>query len=175
MDGLAQRRGRLQGVVVTGGEPMLQADLERFIRDVRGLGFQVKLDTNGSDPEGLERLLSAGLLDHVGLDVKAPPHKYALLTRAEIAPTTITRSISTVLASGVDHELRTTWLPSLLSRDDLLKIAGMVRGCRRWVVQRFVPSKALDPALLGERPPDESSLAELKKAASALGVDCLVR
>jgi pyruvate formate lyase activating enzyme len=175
MDELGARRGRLRGVVITGGEPMLQEDLERFIRNVRGLGFVVKLDTNGSDPDALERLLGAGLLDHVGLDVKAPLHKYPAVTRAGMAPTTITRSISVVLASGVDHELRTTWLPSLLSKDDLLEIAGMVRGCRRWVIQRFVPSKSLDLAVIGERPPDEAGLAEVREAAGRLGIDCLVR
>jgi pyruvate formate lyase activating enzyme len=142
---------------------------------VRGLGFAVKLDTNGSNPDVLDRLLSAGLIDHVGLDVKAPPGKYAALTRAEISPITITRSIATVLGSGVDHEIRTTWTPSLLSRADLLEIAHSVKGCRRWVIQRFVPSKVLDPALLDERPPDEVSLAAVKAAAEALGIDCLVR
>jgi pyruvate formate lyase activating enzyme len=175
IDELAARRGRLQGVVITGGEPTLQEDLEPFIRKVRGLGFAVKLDTNGSIPDALERLLSADLLDHVGLDVKAPLGNYAALTRAEIPPNTITRSISTVLASGVDHEMRTTWLPSLLSHADLLEIAGMVRGCRRWVIQRFVPTKALDPAVLSERAPDDVQLAEIKTAVEALGIRCLVR
>ncbi|MCX7030971.1 MAG: anaerobic ribonucleoside-triphosphate reductase activating protein [Spirochaetes bacterium] len=172
---LAARRGRLQGVVITGGEPTLQEDLEPFIRKVRGLGFAVKLDTNGSDPDALERLLSAGLLDHVGLDVKAPLSKYVALTRADISPNTITRSISTVLASGVDHEIRTTWLPSLLGRNDLLEIAGMVRGCRSWAIQRFVPSKTLDPAVLSERPPDDSQMSEIRSAVEALGINCQVR
>jgi pyruvate formate lyase activating enzyme len=172
---LEARRGRLQGVVITGGEPTLQPDLESFIRKVRGFGFSVKLDTNGSDPDALKRLLSASLLDHVGMDVKAPLHKYATVARAEISPLTITRSISTVLASGVDHEFRTTWLPSLLDRADLLEIAGMVRGCRRWVIQRFVPTKALDPAVLAERPPDEASLAEVRAEVEAMGIACMVR
>jgi pyruvate formate lyase activating enzyme len=175
MGDLAARRGRLQGVVITGGEPTLQEDLESFIRKVRGLGFAVKLDTNGSNPDALERLLSDGLLDHVGLDVKAPLGSYAALTRAGIPPNTITRSISTVLASGVDHEMRTTWLPSLLSRADLLEIAGMVRGCRRWVIQRFVPTKVLDPAALSERSPGDVQLAEIKTAIEALGISCQVR
>lgn len=175
MDELAARRGRLQGVVITGGEPTLQEDLERFIRKVRGLGFAIKLDTNGSHPDALERLLAAGLLDHVGLDVKAPLPKYAAVTRAEIAPRTITRSISLLLASGVDHEFRTTWAPSLLSKADLLEVAGMVKGCRSWVIQRFVPSKNLDPAMLTERSPDDASLADVKTAVEALGIRCQVR
>jgi len=175
LDALATRRGQLQGVVITGGEPTLQDDLERFIRSVRDLGFPVKLDTNGSNPDVLAHLLSAGLLDHVGLDVKAPPDKYAALTRAEISPNTITRSISKVIEAGIDHEIRTTWVPSLLSRADLLEIAHTVKGCRRWVVQRFVSSKALDPALLGGRQPDDGSLAAVKAAAESLGIDCLVR
>jgi pyruvate formate lyase activating enzyme len=172
---LEARRGRLQGVVITGGEPVLQEDLERFIRKVRSLGFAVKLDTNGSSPEVLERLLGAGLLDHVGLDVKAPLSRYPAVTRADSSPETIKRSITAVLAAGVDHEIRTTWLPSLLSKADLMEIANMVRGCRRWVVQRFVPSKALDPALLGEPSPDDAALAEVKETARKLGIDCLVR
>jgi pyruvate formate lyase activating enzyme len=175
MNELSSRRGKVQGVVITGGEPTLHQDLERFIREVRGLGFAVKLDTNGSNPETLERLLAAGLLDHVGLDVKAPAHAYAAVARVVVPPQMITRSISLVLASGVDHEMRTTWLPSLLRSGDLLEIAMAVQGCRRWVVQRFVPSKALDPAVLGESPPSDDALAAVRETALKLGIDCVVR
>jgi pyruvate formate lyase activating enzyme len=172
---LAARRGKVQGVVITGGEPTLQPDLERFIREVRGLGFAVKLDTNGSDPDTLERLLAAGLLDHVGLDVKAPPRAYAAIARVEIDPSSIARSIAIVLGSHVDHEMRTTWLPSLLRREDLLEIATAIRGCRRWVVQRFVPSKALDADVLDESPPSEDALSAVREAALRLGIDCVAR
>jgi pyruvate formate lyase activating enzyme len=175
MEELAARRGRLQGVAISGGEPVLQEDLEAFIREVRGLGYAVKLHTNGSNPEVLERLLDAGLLDHVGLDVKAPPAAYPTLTRSLVSPQTITRSIAVVLASGVDHEFRTTWVPSLLTKADLLEIAGMVRGCRSWVIQRFVPSKLLDPALLGERAPDDSALEEVRSAVAVMEIACQVR
>jgi len=175
MEELVVRRGRLQGVAISGGEPVLQEDLETFIREVRSLGYAVKLHTNGSDPVTLERLLDAGLLDHVGLDVKAPPAAYPTLTRSQVSPQTITRSISSVLASGVEHEFRTTWVPSLLSKTDLLEIAGMVRGCRSWIIQRFVASKPLDPALLGERPPDDAALEEVRSAAESMGIACQAR
>lgn len=172
---LSSRRGRVQGVVITGGEPTLQPDLKRFIREMRDLGFAVKLDTNGSDPAALESLLDARLLDHIGLDVKAPPRAYPAVARVVIDPSSITRSIAVVIGSGVDHEIRTTWLPSLLSPEDLFEIAGAVKGCRRWVVQRFVPSKTLDPAVMGVRPPDDSDLAAIREAALKLGIDCVVR
>jgi len=175
MEELVVRRGRLQGVAISGGEPVLQEDLETFIREVRSLGYAVKLHTNGSDPVTLERLLDAGLLDHVGLDVKAPPAAYPTLTRSQVSPQTITRSISSVLASGVEHEFRTTWVPSLLSKTDLLEIAGMVRGGRSWIIQRFVASKPLDPALLGERPPDDAALEEVRSAAESMGIACQAR
>lgn len=175
LEDLAARRGRLQGVAISGGEPVLQEDLEAFIREVRSLGFAVKLHTNGSDPAALERLLDARLLDQVGLDVKAPPAAYPTLTRSQVSPQMITRSISSVLASGVAHEFRTTWVPSLLSRAELLEIAGMVRGCRSWVIQRFVPSKPLDQSLLGERPPSNAALEEVRSAVAAMGIACQVR
>lgn len=175
LEELAARRGRLQGVAISGGEPVLQEDIEAFIREIRGLGFAVKLHTNGSDPVVLERLLEAGLLEHVGLDVKAPPAAYPALTRSKVSPSTITRSISSVLASGVEHEFRTTWAPSLLSKGDLLEIAGMVRGCRSWIIQRFVPSKSLDPAMLEERPPDDAALEEVRSAAESMGIACQAR
>jgi len=111
----------------------------------------------------------------VGLDVKAPPAAYPTLTRSQVSPQTITRSISSVLASGVEHEFRTTWVSSLLSKANLLEIAGMVRGCRSWVIQRFVPSKPLDPSLLGERPPDDVALEEIRSAVESMGVACQVR
>lgn len=175
LEALAVRRGLLQGVVITGGEPTLQEDLDAFIGEIRNLGFAVKLDTNGSDPETLECILSAGIVEHVGLDVKAPLGKYPAVVRAEIPPSIIKRSIAIVLASGVDHEIRTTWLPSLLTIDDLLEIAGMVRGCRRWAIQRFVPAKTLDPATIGERGPDDASLETVRSAVEALGIACRVR
>lgn len=175
LEDLAARRGRLQGVVITGGEPTLQEDLEPFIKEIRSLGFAVKLDTNGSDPGTLERFLSAGIVDHVGLDVKAPIGKYPAVVRAEIPPHAITRSIAILLASGVDHEVRTTWLPSLLSPGDMLQIADMIRGCRRWAIQRFVPTKTLDPAAIGERGPDEATLEAVRSASEARGIACQVR
>lgn len=175
LEDLAARRGRLQGVVITGGEPTLQEDLEPFIKEIRSLGFAVKLDTNGSDPETLEHLLSAGIVDHVGLDVKAPISKYPEVVRAEIPPHAITRSIAVVLASGVEHEMRTTWLPSLLTPGDMLQIADMIRGCRRWAIQRFVPTKTLDPAAIDARGPDDAALEAVRSAIEARGIACQVR
>jgi pyruvate formate lyase activating enzyme len=172
---LAGRRGLVSGVVITGGEPTLQEDLELFIRKVRSLGFEVKLDTNGSRPEVLGGLLASGLVDHVGLDVKAPPGSFGMVTQTDIDPAVIERSIAVLLASGVEHEIRTTWLPSLLDRSAMLGIAGMVKGCRRWIVQRFTATETLDPAVRESVAPTEAELAEIRAVAETMGISCLTR
>ena len=172
---LAGRVGRLQGVVITGGEPTLQDDLESFIGQIRALGLEVKLDTNGTHPEVLQRLVDRGALSHVGLDIKAPIRKYRELTRAEVDPEAVQRSLEFLRVCGIRHEIRTTWLPGLLTFEEMLEIAKLVHGCAAWAVQRFVPSKALDPAVLGMAPPTLEAMEQLRVAAEALGVRCVVR
>ncbi|HEC35543.1 MAG TPA: anaerobic ribonucleoside-triphosphate reductase activating protein, partial [Anaerolineae bacterium] len=112
---LARRRGLVDGVVITGGEPTLQPDLIPFLRRLREQGLDIKLDTNGYRPDVLERLLSAGLVDYVAMDVKAPPEKYPLLAgRADVDVALVQRSIGLLRDSGVLYEFRTTVVPGLL-------------------------------------------------------------
>lgn len=172
---LARRAKRLQGVVITGGEPTLQVDLEPFIRRVRDLGLAVKLDTNGTHPDVVRRLLAAGLLCHVGVDVKAPPARYRELTRSDIDADAVVACLKLVVESGIPHEVRTTFVPDLLSREDMLQIACLVRGSASWAIQRFVPSKALDPELMKARPPSDEEMESLAAGARALGVACTIR
>jgi pyruvate formate lyase activating enzyme len=116
---LAGRRGLLGGVVVTGGEPTLQAGLAEFIAAVKGLGLTVKLDTNGSRPEAVARLLYEELVDYVAMDVKAPMEKYDLLCGCAVDKGDIRRSIDLIAASGVPHYFRTTFYQALLSETDI--------------------------------------------------------
>lgn len=145
---LEMRKGLLDGVCVTGGEPTIQPDLPEFLARIRSMGFSVKLDTNGGRPEMLRRILDERLADYLAMDVKAPPDKYRTIVGFAIAPETIRTSIRMIIDSGIEHEFRTTVVSSLTSLDDLLAIGHEIRGAQRYYLQRFVPSKACDPDML---------------------------
>jgi len=152
---LAERRSRLGGVAISGGEPTLQADLPAFIRSIRGLGLAVKLDTNGSQPRVLAGLLDKGLLDYVAMDIKAPWSHYARLTRVPRMAEAVRASVRILTASGVAHEFRTTRVPALLSAADCAALAAQLPPGSPHKWQTFRPEHALDPALrhaAGARP-----------------------
>ncbi|MCX7040843.1 MAG: anaerobic ribonucleoside-triphosphate reductase activating protein [Spirochaetes bacterium] len=172
---LRSRRGRIQGVVITGGEPTFHDDLPDFIRKVREIGCEVKLDTNGSNPALLERIISLGLVDYVALDVKAPLRLYSSVARVPVNTGDILRSIRLVIDSGLPHEMRTTYLESLLSLNDMREIGEMVKGCRLLFVQSFRPTKALDPAMLEQPRPPAHVMEEIRAAIDAMGVPCETR
>lgn len=152
-DFLSRRAGRLDGLVLTGGEPTLQSDLLPFLRRLRGLPLALKLDTNGFRPDVLAAALSEGLLDYVALDVKAPPEKYALLAgRPDLDLAPLERSIALLRESGLAHEFRTTVAPGLLVEEDIAAIARWLQGAQRYVLQQFRPLGTLDPALERARP-----------------------
>ena len=136
---LRKRKRWVDGVVLTGGEPTLHPSLPEFLREVKGEGLSVKLDTNGSNPEMLRRLLGEGLVDYVAMDVKAPLREDAYSRVAGVpAPLgAIRESLSLLLSSGIEYELRTTVVPTLLEERDLLEIAGEIRGARRYYLQQF--------------------------------------
>ena len=145
---LEERRGFLDGVVITGGEPTLQPDLREFIREVRQLGLLVKLDTNGSRPEVLEDLLAAGLLDYVAMDVKAPLTRYSDFAGVPVDLSAIERSICLVRERVPDYEFRTTVAPGLMA-EDLKEIAVLLAGSRCWFLQPFIVPEGkglVDPA-----------------------------
>jgi pyruvate formate lyase activating enzyme len=147
LDVLAERRTRLGGVVVSGGEPTLQAALPRFLRRVKALGLDVKLDTNGAHPEILRKLLEERLLDYVAMDVKAPWDNYAVLTGTCCDVAAVQVSLSLIAASGVPHAFRTTRVDPLLSERDYDAIRRQIPGDSRHVWQAFRPAYSHDPAL----------------------------
>ncbi|MCX7843906.1 MAG: anaerobic ribonucleoside-triphosphate reductase activating protein [Candidatus Bipolaricaulota bacterium] len=137
---LMERRGFLDGVVLTGGEPLLSPDLEEFVKELKSAGFLVKLDTNGTQPEALARLLERGLLDYVALDLKAPFPRYAEfvgLREGEAVAAQVRASAALVRERAPDYEFRTTVAPGL-GEEDLEAIAAEIRGARRYVLQLFV-------------------------------------
>ena len=144
---LEERKGFLDGVCITGGEPTLHNDLPDFIRRVKGLGYSVKLDTNGTNPEMLKGLIVEKLVDYIAMDVKAPLEKYESVVRVKVDASKIAESVEIVRAFP-EHEFRTTVVPELLRREDIVAIAEWLRGARRFFIQQFKPSKTLDKTFL---------------------------
>ena len=146
---LTRRRDRLDGVVITGGEPTIHKDLPHLIEKIRALGFAIKLDTNGTDPEMVRRLLSDNLLDFIAMDVKAPLQHYDTACGRHIAVEKLRTSIWLIKNSGVDHEFRTTVVPGLHTVRELKAIADSVHGAQCYAVQDFISDCPLNPALRG--------------------------
>jgi pyruvate formate lyase activating enzyme len=136
---LRTRVGKLDGVCISGGEPLLQSGLADFIRSIRALGYAVKLDTNGSWPQRLGDLLDEKLLDYVAMDFKAPlDQRYSQITECTIDPAKIQESITLLRASKVAYEFRTTVCPGL-SIEDLQAIAQEIEPNEKWFLQPFKP------------------------------------
>ncbi|MCJ7736944.1 MAG: anaerobic ribonucleoside-triphosphate reductase activating protein [Anaerolineae bacterium] len=173
---LGHRIGLLDGVVISGGEPMLQSDLADFIRKLRSLGLHVKLDTNGYSPDGLAELLKQGLIDYVAMDVKAPPAKYPLLTgRTKIDVSRIERSVDLLLDGQCAYEFRTTVVPGLLNTADIDTIGRWIKGGRKYVLQQFRSLHTLDPDLHMVKPYPVQVLREMTDCARAWVDDVSVR
>ncbi|MEW6069597.1 MAG: anaerobic ribonucleoside-triphosphate reductase activating protein [Candidatus Thermoplasmatota archaeon] len=149
---LLERKGFIDGVCITGGEPTLYEDLPEFAGALKNLGFGIKLDTNGSIPEMIEKLIKAQLVDYVALDFKAPFEKYNLVTGANAPIHSIKESVSILMNSNIDYEFRTTLVPTLLDENDVLEIARYIKGCKRYVLQQFVPQQARSERLGGLQP-----------------------
>lgn len=148
---LNKRKGKLDGVVITGGEPTLHGkDLIEFIKEVKSLGFLVKLDTNGTHPDVLQELLNENLLDYIAMDIKAPLAKYKTITQTDIDTKIIKKSIDMIMNSGVDYEFRTTIVKSQLSVEDLRQIGELIQGAKRYYMQKFLATKILDETLMSE-------------------------
>jgi pyruvate formate lyase activating enzyme len=126
LDCLRRRADRLDGVVVTGGEPTLQEDLPRFLREIRRIGLEIKLDTNGGRPDVLRRLVAEDLVDYIAMDVKGPPERYHRYAGVHVPAGVIAESIAVVSDSGIEHLFRTTAVPGLHTGADLDSVAGLI-------------------------------------------------
>ncbi|HUI73242.1 MAG TPA: anaerobic ribonucleoside-triphosphate reductase activating protein [Spirochaetia bacterium] len=171
---LRSRSGRIEGVVITGGEPTVHADLPNVLAELRSMGLRTKLDTNGSNPAMLRTLMEEHLLDYVAMDLKAPLSRYGEVVRANADCEAILASACCIRESGCAHEFRTVWARPLLSAADLLWIAELVRGCQRFVVQGFRGGKTLDPQFTAE-PVSAAELAALADKLRAAGHTVTVR
>lgn len=167
LDFLKKRKGLIDGVCITGGEPLLQPKIAEFIAKIRELGFLVKLDTNGSFPDKLNELIEANLLDYVAMDVKNSPEKYGLTVGTEnydIRP--VEESISLLLSGKLPYEFRTTVVRELHTRGDFQKISHWIQGAERYYLQSFVDSE--DVLISGFHSCSKEELQEFLKVVQTL-------
>jgi len=143
---LDSRKGWLEGVCVSGGEPLLEPGLEELLSVIKERDLLVKLDTNGSFPDRLQELIQAKLVDWIAMDIKAPPERYQEVTRSAVKAEDIERSSELIRASGLNYLFRTTVVPGLVGADDIMKISLGLSGSKNFQIQQFSPPNAMDEA-----------------------------
>ena len=137
---LNKRINILDGVCITGGEPLLQKDIFEFIQRIKGLGYAVKLDTNGAYPNELKALISAGLIDYVAMDVKNSRSKYSQTCGVNVNTDDIQKSMDILASSGIEYEFRTTVVRELHSTKDIIEIAEWISDAPKYFLQSFKDS-----------------------------------
>ena len=140
---ISKRKGILDGVCITGGEPLMAHGIEKFITKIKEIGLLVKLDTNGTFPEKLEMLLDNGLVDYVAMDIKNCKEKYALTAGTKNFPLTIEKSIKIIMNKAPDYEFRTTVVKELHKKEDFEKISTWIKGAKRYFLQCFKDNENL--------------------------------
>jgi pyruvate formate lyase activating enzyme len=165
LDFLQQRRAFLDAVVISGGEPTLQPDLIEFLGRIKSLGFRVKLDTNGTNPQALREALQRGLLDYVAMDVKHDPPRYAEIAGAPVDPDVLATSRDLLLSSGVACEFRTTVVPKYHDDGVIGQIARFCTGASRFFLQCFCAAGDSDLLLRNGPPPTIEQLRRFKQIA----------
>jgi pyruvate formate lyase activating enzyme len=169
---LEKRRKLLQGVCITGGEPLLHPEIGEWTGYARSLGLKVKLDTNGLFPEKIKDLD----LDYIAMDIKTLPEKYDRVgaVGGEYAER-IRESIDWIIRSGIPHEFRTTVAPGIVDREDIMRIGSLLRGARQYVLTQVRKDKLLDPEYAKTEPYPISDLFGMRAALDEMGIPCTVR
>lgn len=173
---LKSRQGKLEAVVITGGEPTMHPDLPEFIARIKQLNYLVKLDTNGVNPEMLQSLIDEKLIDYIAMDIKAPLDKYEKVAGIEVTLSNIEKSIIIIRESGLPYEFRTTLAPGLLNKDDIEKIGKLIQGADRWYLQKFKSdTKLLDSSLQNNKPYTQKEMEEMREIGKKYVKHCEVR
>ncbi|MFH1100476.1 MAG: anaerobic ribonucleoside-triphosphate reductase activating protein [Methanobacteriota archaeon] len=173
---LEKRQGLLDGVVITGGEPLLQEGIIEFVRRIKQIGYRVKIDTNGSQPEKLLELIKQHLVDYIAMDIKAPRTKYDELAGIKVDLAKIAQSIELIKNAGIDYEFRTTVVPDLLKQEDIVEIAQWIQGAKRYFLQQF----RINPPLVSSKlekiqPYTKDQLQKMCDAVKSFVQTCYIR
>ncbi len=174
-DFLKTRQDLLSGVVVCGGEPTTHKDLPQFIQKIKKMNFLVKLDTNGSNPCALKNLLKDHLLDYVAMDIKAPFSKYDEATGTKVDLEKIKESVDLIKNSNIDYEFRTTVVPTVHTKEDIIEIAKWIAPAKKYYLQKFLPEKTVNPEFEKQRPFSDEDLLDIQKTVAPLFEICEIR
>ncbi len=171
---LQKRSGLLDAVVISGGEPTLQTDLPSFCSKIKGLGFSVKLDTNGSRPRVIRELLDEGLVDYVAMDLKTDLTEYPMLMNGDGKVNDILESVKILMDSPVSHEFRTTCVRPLVDPVLLERMARLIQGAALYALQPFHPGQVLNPGYFQDMDPGycDAEMSTLKGIASPFVRHC---
>jgi pyruvate formate lyase activating enzyme len=172
---LDRRKGKLNAVTITGGEPLLQSGLITFLSAIKNLGYMIKLDTNGSFPLKLKGIIQSKLVDYIAMDIKTSLDKYHRIVQRKIDKGKILNSIKLIMDSGLDYEFRTTVVKSLLEKDDFYKIGQLIQTARLYVLQNFIPSKTLDDTFLNMKSCTDEELDCFKEIMEGFVQRCIIR
>ena len=172
---LERQRGWTDGICITGGEPTLHSDLPELCSRLRKMGFQVKVDTNGTNPSMLKKLVKNGIIDYVAMDIKAPltVEKYSEASgvKAEKMLEKVKESVEILLGSSMDYEFRTTVVPRLHDEEDIEQICRSLVGCRKYVLQKFDVSlgkETINPEFMKLKPFTDEEMQKFLAAAQEI-------
>jgi len=169
LDFLKENKEWIDGVTITGGEPTIHNEaLYLFLKQIKNLGFFIKLDTNGTHPDVINKFIDDGLVDYIAMDIKTAlvDDKYQNIINVPISVEIIKKTIDLIIKSGVDHEFRTTVVPGYVTLEDIELISKYITSAKLYVLQQFNPKETLESGLKKLKPYDESVLVEMVLVAS---------
>lgn len=172
---LLGHKGFIDGVCVTGGEPTIYEKLPGFIKKIKDMGFLVKLDTNGSRPGMIKKLIDEKLVDYVAMDMKASFEKYDITCGVEVNVEDIKRSVDIIMNSKIEYEFRTTVVPDITDESDIESIAASVKGAKKYVLQQFIPKNAVDEKLRNVTPYEKNMFEKMSEKAKKYVKNAMVR
>lgn len=174
---LEKRKGLLDGLVITGGEPAFQKDIVQFCTEVKEIGYLIKLDSNGSRPDVIEELIDKKLVDYYAMDIKADPSKYAPMLSKKNYSEEIQRSIELIIGSGVQHEFRTTCAKPFVDSQMIQTVCKLIKGADCFALQPFNPVSVYDPLFFesSEEGFDEKEIEAFQEIALTYVQKCMIR
>ena len=172
---LKERKGLIESVVLCGGEPMVSGGLVTLIKKIKKMGFLVKLDTNGSNPKILKELIDKKLVDYVAMDIKGPKETYHKFTGVKTNVKKIQKSIDILKKGKVDYEFRSTIIPTLHQKEDVVAMAKWIKGAKKYYLQNFRAEKTINPKFKKIKPYPEDYMLDILKTIAPFFAICQIR